>query len=191
MWFRLLCRLFLALTLTLVLGAVPLTPAQDPLGINRVFDSFSVFGMKYTWHWEECGGVNAYYEPRTRSITLCSELVDHMTPGQIRFILAHELSHGVVAQLGLAIPGSEEIAADMLAAWVLGMNGMDHDTLEMAVFFYTRARPDSNPSDPHPGDVRRGMYLYCLGKREKGPSWCGDTWVHNQWVWPQLIGPKL
>ncbi len=88
----------------------------------------------------ECGNQNAFYSQPKNEIVLCYELigdilkeskthaddeqtdkdfpVKYMT-GVVRFVMLHELGHGVIRLLQLPITGREETAADELAAVVM------------------------------------------------------------------------
>lgn len=183
--------LFPSLALGVVAG-VPTGGPKDPLNLDPVIGHFAFPGVELTVRWEACGQVNAFYDGHGHVI-MCTELVRAMTPGQIRFILAHELSHGVIHQLELPTTGSSEVAADYLAAYILYFGGNSRDILEMARYFFQRGG-DEDPADPHPGNVRRGLYLYCLGKGPNPPPtaiWCGSgddgIWNRNRWVWTTLL----
>lgn len=85
---------------------------------------------------EECGEDNAFYNPETRSITMCYELfyvlgtifadpnstdeeVGQAMIGAAFFIFLHEFGHGLVHLLDLPITGKEEDAVDDLATLIL------------------------------------------------------------------------
>lgn len=84
----------------------------------------------------ECGEDNAFYDPETRSITMCYELfaelgrifadeestdeeVGQAMLGAAFFIFLHEFGHGLVHLLDLPITGKEEDAVDDLATLIL------------------------------------------------------------------------
>ena len=81
-----------------------------------------------------CGGADAFYEPETRTITLCYELLDAFTQafgelpeeereqvvlGATDFIMYHEVGHALIDLLDLPTLGREEDAADQLAVYIL------------------------------------------------------------------------
>src|SRR5687768_10177445 len=72
----------------------------------------------------DCGRVNAYYDPHTRTVILCHELVaviagafdNHDYLRQVLlFVAMHELGHAVIDVLDLPVVGREEDAADQFA----------------------------------------------------------------------------
>ncbi|MBM4183559.1 MAG: hypothetical protein FJ207_04950 [Gemmatimonadetes bacterium] len=85
---------------------------------------------------DECGMINAFYNPNETSITFCYELLallqDVFVPdgnwtqedqdevsGAIWFIMMHEVGHALVDVLDLPITGREEDVADQLAVVTL------------------------------------------------------------------------
>jgi hypothetical protein len=85
---------------------------------------------------DECGMINAFYNPNETSITFCYELLallaDTFVPdgnltqeaqdqvsGAIWFIMMHEVGHALVDVLDLPITGREEDVADQLAVVTL------------------------------------------------------------------------
>ena len=84
----------------------------------------------------ECGTVNAFFDPETRSVIICYELMDYFEQmfageferdedigdaviGATTFTLFHELGHALVHVLQLPITGKEEDAVDQLSATIL------------------------------------------------------------------------
>ena len=80
-----------------------------------------------------CGQSNAFYQPATSQVILCSELVDEMLGAlqqartdpsviqlallaQVVFVLFHEVGHAMIDVLDVPVIGQEEDAADQLAA---------------------------------------------------------------------------
>lgn len=89
-------------------------------------------GLRYA----ECGEANAFYDPETRTISLCFELIEQLAEdfgrhlddddelatavaGAYIFIALHEVGHALVDVLELPITGREEDAVDQLSAWLL------------------------------------------------------------------------
>lgn len=94
---------------------------------------------------KECGGARAFYDNKSRAITICYELFDSfidafseiLYPGQLQqtremvqnvfshcldsilFVVLHEYGHALVHQLDLPVTGKEEDAADQLATILL------------------------------------------------------------------------
>ena len=84
---------------------------------------------------KDCGDVNAYYDPRDRSITICYELMEHFYKlfkstglsdqqaydkmfDAIRFAFLHELGHAVIDAYKLPVIGNEEDAADRCSSYI-------------------------------------------------------------------------
>ncbi len=88
----------------------------------------------------ECGRVNAFYSPRNNVVTLCYEMLAHLTSifarsgrwtvqereavdGAATFIMMHEIGHALVHVMDLPITGREEDAVDQLATVMLIASG--------------------------------------------------------------------
>ncbi|HXG92103.1 MAG TPA: DUF4344 domain-containing metallopeptidase [Blastocatellia bacterium] len=84
----------------------------------------------------ECGEENAFYNPDTKRVEMCYELVEHFYNifkpdarsqeeldqdvfGASAFVFAHELGHALIDVLDLPSTGKEEDAVDQLAMLVL------------------------------------------------------------------------
>ncbi len=178
-----------ALILTGVLALAPLSPTPDEFDLAVVAEEMRVPGVLTTWHWEDCGQVNAYYYPRRKDVTLCNELRE-FGPGVVRFIFAHELAHGIIRQRGIAYTGSEEVAADELAAVVLAINHRVED-VEAAAEFFNEHVGESSPWDPHPSGPRRYFTLSCLADQSQGKyPWLCDSdygWLRALSSWTRLL----
>ena len=104
---------------------------------------------------DACGAVNAFYDPSTRKITFCFELMEHLAgrfrsdtadeaemvdalAGATVFVLFHEVGHALVDVLQLPITGREEDAVDQLATYVLtdGTDEGEQAALDGARWFY-------------------------------------------------------
>ena len=85
---------------------------------------------------KECGQPNAFWDPKSRSINMCYELMDQMTEdfkqvvksdeelgqrvnGALTFAFIHELGHCLIDVLHLPSTGREEDAVDQLSTFVL------------------------------------------------------------------------
>lgn len=85
---------------------------------------------------KECGEVNAYWQPQTRTINMCYELMEYfaqtfrgnaqteeelerLVSDATTFTFFHELGHGLVDILKLPATGKEEDAVDQLSTFVL------------------------------------------------------------------------
>jgi hypothetical protein len=84
---------------------------------------------------KDCNEVNAFYDPKDASITVCYELMEHFfklfkSTGKdekqsynqmfdaIRFVFLHELGHALIDIHEIPIAGSEEDAADRLSTYI-------------------------------------------------------------------------
>lgn len=95
---------------------------------------------------KDCGQVNAYYDPRDKSITFCYELMEHFfkvykadgyTDDEanrsmnkaINFVFLHELGHALIDNYELPITANEEDAADRCSSYIcieeLGQEGVE------------------------------------------------------------------
>ncbi|HEX8709501.1 MAG TPA: DUF4344 domain-containing metallopeptidase, partial [Pyrinomonadaceae bacterium] len=96
---------------------------------------------------KECGQPNAFWDPRTRSINMCYELMEQMANdfrevaksqedlndkvnGALTFAFIHELGHCLIDVLKLPSTGREEDAVDQLSTFVLvGLSGEDGERM--------------------------------------------------------------
>lgn len=100
-----------------------------------------------------CGRADAFYEPETRTVTMCYELLAAFTeafgdmPGEERdqvvlgatdFIFYHEVGHALIDVLDLPTLGREEDAADQLAVYILtdGTDEGEQAAIDGAVALY-------------------------------------------------------
>ena len=84
---------------------------------------------------KDCKEVNAYYDSRDQSVTMCYELMEHFyrtfksvgTPEEkayskmndaVRFVFLHEIAHALIDQYKLPVAGNEEDAADRASAYI-------------------------------------------------------------------------
>ena len=89
---------------------------------------------------KECGEVNASWNPPTRTIEMCYELIENLAQsfstiaqdqqqledavgGAVTFVFFHELGHALIDLLKLPSTGREEDAVDQLATYVLVDSG--------------------------------------------------------------------
>ncbi len=99
-----------------------------------------------TMRTKDCNDVNAYFDPRDKSITMCYELMEYFykifkSDGRsdeesyeqmfaaVRFVFLHEIGHALIDAYKLPIMGGEEDAADRCSAFInlkeLGQEGVD------------------------------------------------------------------
>lgn len=102
--------------------------------------------LDITVTFEVCGEVNAYYDPESRRVVLCDELLSGLATtlaapgadprmvasaatGATVFFLLHELGHALIHTLDLPAVGREEDAVDQLATVLLvrelGVGGIE------------------------------------------------------------------
>jgi len=136
----------------------------------------------------KCGQVNATYWPATDNIIICRETLEQ-PEGVVRFVVAHEMAHAVIHQRDIPFTGSEETAADELAAVTLLVWGHEFDVLITGLYFHEHGQ-DEDPTDPHPGDERRAYTLMCLAEgSETQPDWpwCRPEWARALHTWVRLL----
>ena len=99
---------------------------------------------------KECGQPNAFWDPKTRSINMCYELMAQMTEdfrplakneqdlnekvtGALTFAFIHELGHCLIDVLHLPSTGREEDAVDQLSTFVLlALNGEQGERMALS-----------------------------------------------------------
>lgn len=132
----------------------------------------------------ECGEPNAYYDPETRDVSVCFELLTHYyeslegefeteaelddaVVGAFMFVLFHEIGHALVDVLELPVTGREEDAVDQLSTWLLIDHGEGDDAvLHGALGFEVSARQsdevtDDQFADEHSLDEQRVYNMLC------------------------------
>jgi hypothetical protein len=149
-------------------------------GLDKVF----LLPRPLPIHIESCGFINAFYSPKTHSITLCHELWDdliklftdagmdpakaeQLTRGTYVFAFFHEFGHALVGELGLPITGKGEDAADEIATLVLSAMGVkgQRAALNAAQWFDTMNGQKGHTNlfwDEHSFDVQRSVAITCL-----------------------------
>lgn len=131
---------------------------------------------------KRCGVANAFYQPSTRSITLCDELFYWMTNifsryhkgndlrdailGATLFIVFHEVGHALIHLYDAPVLAAEEDAADALATVLLSVTGLSKAAFNGAQSFSYMARArDQNASLPfwseHSLDEQRFFNILC------------------------------
>lgn len=100
---------------------------------------------------QDCGEVNAYYDPNSRTINLCYELFDDLLTSftdeevseeedesgakavaALVFVFYHELGHALIDVYDLPVTGREEDAVDQLAT-VLLLESWEGEDSELAI----------------------------------------------------------
>lgn len=114
-----------------------------------------------TISFDQCGEINAYYDPDRRRVSICYELMEDLyrvfedeaeTPeqlddkvvGAITFVFFHELGHALVHVLALPITGREEDAVDQLSTFLVtdGTEDGEASALDAARSFYADAEAE-------------------------------------------------
>ncbi|HEV7670390.1 MAG TPA: DUF4344 domain-containing metallopeptidase [Thermoanaerobaculia bacterium] len=137
---------------------------------------------------QECGEVNAFYDPEDGAVHLCYELLDHFLEifGQeaktdeeseeaggkaiaaLTFTFYHELGHALIDIYDLPVTGREEDAVDQLATVML-LETWDGEDSELAMtasaewFDSSAADREDDPdmADEHALDEQRYYNLLC------------------------------
>lgn len=174
----------------------------EVIGVERIRKEMSLPGVEVDVIWVECGHVNAFYFSSIglafgrvvfpRTVALCKELTQ-INPAIARWIMAHEMAHAIIHQLQIPVTGSEEAAADELAAVYLGLVGRTDDLLIVAEHWFNSNRAE-NPFGSHPSDMRRGIMALCMATGQMGQPWkhCrGYEWQRAVWTWQKLLNEPL
>jgi hypothetical protein len=134
---------------------------------------------------DECGQVNAFYQPSTRAVVLCHEMIEKVgdgvrrdfrnstfefqadtVAGALMFILHHEVGHALVHVLALPIFGREEDAVDGIATFMqLTGPSRFHGILGAAWFndrMISGVADQSAFSDEHSLGPQRKFNILCL-----------------------------
>lgn len=132
-----------------------------------------------------CGVANAFYDPNSRSIRICYELVvqrgrqvtntssqkptdERLTDAVVRStlqVIDHEVGHSLVHVLGLPVLGREEDAADGFSAFILLSRGNPQDAYSVLEggmrHRQTSYWEDAPQSDEHSLNNQRFFNLLC------------------------------
>lgn len=175
-----------ALLFFLMAAAPP--AVEDPYGLAPLRQAIPAEVMTV---WMDCGEANAAYLPAVDTILMCNELRNY-SRGVVATIYAHELAHAFIHQFDVPFTGSEEWAADELAAVTLIKLGRPDDIMEAGKWLLEN--PNENPLDVHMGGLRRAGYLYCMVEQSKGnkEDWCYVDYNRIAKVWKKwLDGARL
>lgn len=99
-----------------------------------------------------------------------SVTLDQFVSGTLRFVLLHELGHGLVDLYGIPVLGREEDAADRFATWWMSPDGQEDGTDAIAAVEWWLASAKSSGEkredlawwDEHGIDEQRGYQIVCL-----------------------------
>jgi hypothetical protein len=142
----------------------------------------------------ECDQANAFYDPETRKLSMCYELIenyyeifakheksqdalDDAVVGAIIHTFYHELGHALIHIYDLPITGKEEDAVDQLSTFILadGTPEGEKAAIDGARAFYLEARQQETDIDElaywdeHSLSMQRFYNIICLvyGQNEK------------------------
>ncbi len=143
--------------------------------LNVIF----VLPRDITLRFAECGEANAYYDPSTREISMCLELMGGMAEtlegqfedeettanalaGAFLAVVLHEAGHALVDVLEIPITGREEDAVDQLSAWIL-IEAEDVDSVRgaAATYYIDDDVGDDDFADEHSLNKQRYFNLVC------------------------------
>lgn len=156
-------------------GAFDATAAQ--------LDSIYLLPRDLNVWFQDCGQVNALYDPETKQVAICYELLSTLIGEYSRysrndsaltaavwntvfFVFYHELGHALIDILDLPSTGREEDAVDQLATLILlngGAEGRDA-ALQGAAWFWINARSPRQRTpfwDEHSLDQQRYYNILC------------------------------
>lgn len=122
-------------------------------GYATFLNSWISLPQPITLTFAACGRADASYEPETRTVTMCYELLatvaevfgempeaerDQVVLGATDFIFYHEVGHALIDVLDLPTLGREEDAADQLAVYILtdGTDEGEQAAIDGAVALY-------------------------------------------------------
>lgn len=177
-------------------GPTPTIDGPVPAGLGSMADLVTTLAPGAHFEHRLCDAVNAYASPETDTVVLCDELVLYVIRGYgpvdgvriLRYAVAHEAGHLVIARMHIPVIGSEEVAADEFAAVRLVELGEPEDLAAGARFWADKNRPE-DPEDDHPSDARRAYVLGCYYRGATRPDlnpMCTARLIHAAAVWAVL-----
>lgn len=131
----------------------------------------------------DCNTINAFYDPNTKRIIVCYELVSYFLGvfkptaktdaelgnavlGALIFSFFHESGHGLIHILDLAAVGREEDAVDQLATLILIASGDEGVAMAMSGAYWFQLQSKANNKlpfwDEHAFDGQRFYNILCL-----------------------------
>lgn len=155
----------------------------------------------------ECGEQNAYYDPQSREVVMCYELLDAIAatmaqagasrseaPREVGdawlFVLFHELGHALIDAYQLPIAGREEDAADAIATLTLIHEGAPDAALDAAVFWSlisTGEHSASQYADEHSLNEQRYFAILCTVYGSDPQKY---AWLLDEGYLPPQRGPR-
>ncbi len=131
----------------------------------------------------DCNQINAFYDPNTKRIIVCYELVSYFLGvfkptaktdaelgnavlGALIFSFFHESGHGLIHILDLAAVGREEDAVDQLATLILIASGDEGVSMAMSGAYWFQLQSKAGNKlpfwDEHAFDGQRFYNIMCL-----------------------------
>lgn len=188
----------LAPLLAAAIAAVPVAPTA---AAKDVVDAMTLPGMHVGLRYIDCGFINAFYAPTDdigifkgvpmllpgHTVFICNEVLQEPL-AFVRFVVAHEMSHAIVDQYGIPVTGSQEAAADELAAVSLIALGFREDVGD-AGLWHAGHPGTEDPMDEHPSNNRRAWTLTCYadGAKDDGSRYCKRYFRTALVNWTRLI----
>jgi hypothetical protein len=136
--------------------------------------------------------------------------------GNVLFVLAHEVGHALIREMGLPVLGKEEDAADALATVVavkMASSFADRVIINAARGWFLSDQRDKKDGvatdyyDQHGMDLQRAYNIVCLlvgadRKKYEGlatevklpedrQATCRDDWVNASWSWEKVLKPHM
>jgi len=190
------------LAATIVFASSAPDPVVDPHSVvEDTVKEFSLPGVHVRVRYHDCGFINAAYidSPgfipwgdgiyvEEHDVLICNEILKE-SPGFLRVIVAHEMSHAITEQYRIPTTGSVEAAADELASVILLADGYRKDLEEAADWFKVHDDGDPNTTDEHPSNARRAFILKCYadGSVDSGAPHCRYLLTRAAINWARLI----
>lgn len=159
------------------------TLAPDGELAGWVADLNAELSLPYDVHVQHasCGEANAWYDPESRVVTICYELLDQVAASLARsgidaserprllgstwlFVVFHELGHGLVRAYSLPITGREEDAVDDLATVTLIRAGASDAAVDASIFWLVSdngAATQEQYADEHSLNAQRFYETLC------------------------------
>lgn len=170
-----------------------LTPSQVYMNQWRIIQHMAIeyptVGVKVQWI--PCGEENSYYDPETKTISLCTEMSAHS--GAAVFFAAHEMGHAITHQLTYTV---NEIDADEIGALAMIKYDFSQELLDAALYHLNQDIQGHIYWDPHPSNGFRAWYLTCLESGSEndfglsGPVECKWLYRATRMKWDMRLHDK-
>ncbi|CAN5617328.1 hypothetical protein BH11MYX1_BH11MYX1_17430 [soil metagenome] len=164
------------------LVGIPDDLAVEIGAVGTVLDKLFRFPRPLPIKIQECGVVNAFYQPDAHQIIVCHEFWDdtlarfkaknddkkanQLARGAVMFAFLHETGHALVGEFNLPITGRGEDAADEVATLILASSGDEgkRDAIAGMEWFEALLASHNNPPfwDEHSMNDQRLASVLCL-----------------------------